>query len=62
VDLADAHHIRHWADGGPTSMDNLVLLCGHHHRVSHDERKGWRIQANPGAPPTFHPPPWFARQ
>ncbi|MFF0368977.1 MULTISPECIES: HNH endonuclease signature motif containing protein [unclassified Micromonospora] len=26
-----AHHIDHWADGGPTSLDNAVLLCGHHH-------------------------------
>lgn len=26
----DAHHIRHWADGGGTSIENLVLLCRHH--------------------------------
>jgi hypothetical protein len=55
---ADAHHIRHWADGGTTDLDNLVLLCGHHHRVIHDQSMGWRIQANPGAPPTFRPPSW----
>ncbi|HAP91003.1 MAG TPA: hypothetical protein DCR15_15340, partial [Arthrobacter bacterium] len=23
----DAHHVRHWADGGETTMPNLVLLC-----------------------------------
>ena len=31
----DAHHIRHWADGGETSLDNLVTLCRHHHRGLH---------------------------
>jgi len=30
-----AHHIRHWEDGGPTELDNLVLLCPHHHRLHH---------------------------
>ena len=32
----DAHHIRHWTDGGETSLDNLVLLCTHHHRLLHE--------------------------
>jgi Domain of unknown function (DUF222)/HNH endonuclease len=32
----DAHHIRHWADGGPTSLDNLVQLCRFHHRLLHE--------------------------
>ena len=31
----DAHHVQHWADGGPTSTDNMVLLCRHHHRTLH---------------------------
>jgi hypothetical protein len=30
-----AHHIRHWEDGGPTELANLVLLCPHHHRLHH---------------------------
>jgi hypothetical protein len=30
-----AHHIRHWEDGGPTELANLVLLCPHHHRCHH---------------------------
>ena len=34
--FVDAHHIRHWADGGETSMENLVLLCRHHHRLVHE--------------------------
>jgi uncharacterized protein DUF222/HNH endonuclease len=32
----DAHHIRHWADGGPTSLDNLVQLCRFHHGLLHE--------------------------
>src|SRR6478672_2558218 len=31
----DAHHLRHWADGGPTSLDNLALLCARHHTYVH---------------------------
>ena len=30
-----AHHIRHWEDGGATELDNLVLVCPHHHRSHH---------------------------
>ncbi|MBI5156733.1 MAG: DUF222 domain-containing protein [Acidimicrobiia bacterium] len=32
----DAHHVVHWADGGPTSLANLVLLCRRHHRMRHE--------------------------
>jgi len=32
----DAHHIVHWADGGPTSLGNLRLLCRRHHRMAHE--------------------------
>lgn len=32
----DAHHRRHWAYGGETSLENLVLLCWHHHRLVHE--------------------------
>jgi len=34
--FVDAHHINHWADGGETSMENLVLLCRRHHRLVHE--------------------------
>jgi hypothetical protein len=32
----DAHHVRHWADGGETSMENTMLLCSAHHRLVHE--------------------------
>jgi hypothetical protein len=31
-----AHHLVHWADGGPTDLDNLILLCQFHHTVVHE--------------------------
>ena len=34
--FVDGHHIRHWADGGETSLDNLVMLCRHHHHLVHE--------------------------
>ncbi len=38
--FCDAHHIEHWADGGETRLDNLVLLCRLHHRAVHEEGFG----------------------
>jgi Domain of unknown function (DUF222)/HNH endonuclease len=32
----EAHHLQHWALGGETKLDNLLLLCGFHHRRHHD--------------------------
>ncbi len=34
----DAHHVVHWADGGPTAVRNLLLLCRRHHRLIHRPR------------------------
>jgi uncharacterized protein DUF222/HNH endonuclease len=39
--FTDAHHIKHWADGGETSLGNCLLLCGHHHRLLHEG--GWQV-------------------
>ncbi|HEY2175541.1 MAG TPA: DUF222 domain-containing protein, partial [Mycobacteriales bacterium] len=52
----DGHHIQHWADGGPTALTNLVLLCGHHHRTIHHH--GWQARIVDGLP-EFLPPPWI---
>ena len=52
-----AHHIWFWADGGPTKLSNLVLLCGHHHTVVHHH--GWDIDIGPDGHPQLHPPPWI---
>ncbi|MCE7010858.1 HNH endonuclease [Kibdelosporangium philippinense] len=40
--VCHAHHIVPWLQGGPTSMDNTVLLCGHHHRLIH--RSDWTVE------------------
>ena len=33
----DAHHVRHWCDGGPTDLSNLALLCPRHHTIVHQK-------------------------
>jgi hypothetical protein len=45
----DAHHARHWADGGPTALANLLLLCRRHHRLIH-RRGGFRLELEEGRP------------
>ena len=45
----DAHHVVHWADGGPTSLTNLLLLCRRHHRTIH-ERGGLSLALEDGRP------------
>ncbi len=47
------HHIHHWADGGPTTLDNLTGLCGHCHRQTHRPNPPWTIAALPGGRPRF---------
>ncbi len=52
--FVDAHHIQHWADGGETSMDNLVLLCRTHHRLVHEA--GYGVQNIAGKDVVFRLP------
>ncbi len=52
--FTDAHHVTHWADGGETSLANLVLLCRHHHRLVHEG--GWSVEWwGEGRPAFFDP-------
>ncbi|MFK4089522.1 DUF222 domain-containing protein [Kribbella sp. NPDC020789] len=58
--MCHAHHLIHWADGGPTSLKNLVLLCAAHHRAVHDGQ--WAITITEGTvgvtrPEWADPPP-----
>jgi hypothetical protein len=67
-----AHHIRHWEDGGPTELFNLVLVCPYHHRLHHrglititgpadhlvvTDSSGQRLSAGSLARPPNRPPP-----
>jgi hypothetical protein len=48
------HHRRHWADLGPTDLENLILLCGFHHRYLHEH--GWTIEDRPDGSMVFKKP------
>ncbi|MDP9233811.1 MAG: HNH endonuclease [Actinomycetota bacterium] len=39
----DTHHVVHWADGGPTALANLLLMCRRHHRMVH-RPGGFRLE------------------
>jgi hypothetical protein len=52
--FTDAHHVRHWADGGETSLRNTLLLCTHHHTLVHEG--GWTIEWWGEGRPAFHGP------
>jgi hypothetical protein len=47
----DAHHIQHWAEGGPTQLKNLVALCRQHHRLVHEG--GITVRMSPEGIPQF---------
>jgi hypothetical protein len=40
--IGEGHHVRHWVQGGPTTLENLALLCRRHHRAVHQE--GYRLE------------------
>jgi hypothetical protein len=52
--FTDAHHVKHWADGGETSLENCLLLCRHHHRLVHEGR--WTIGWDDERRPIFFDP------
>jgi len=53
----DGHHIVHWIDGGPTDLENLVLLCKRHHRMVHEG--GWQLLRSDGNITTVAPTTTF---
>ena len=50
----EGHHIKHWADGGETSLLNTALLCSAHHRYVHEY--GYEIELGPDGRPQFRNP------
>jgi 5-methylcytosine-specific restriction endonuclease McrA len=52
--LGQGHHIRHWANGGPTTLSNLALLCRRHHRAVHEE--GYQVDRQPDGTMSFRRP------
>jgi len=50
----DAHHVVHWAEGGLTALDNLVLLCRRHHTLLHEG--GFSVEQTPDGDPAFRRP------
>jgi len=54
VRFTHGHHLRHWAQGGPTTLSNLALLCRRHHRAVHEE--GYRVEREPDGALQFRRP------
>ncbi len=52
--LGQGHHIRHWAQGGPTTLSNLTLLCRRHHRAIHEG--GYQVDRQPDGDLRFRRP------
>jgi len=49
-----AHHLKHWAHGGATDLNNLVLICHRHHQMVHEH--GWQLDRNESGEITAAPP------
>ncbi len=52
--FTQGHHLRHWAQGGPTTLSNLALLCRRHHRAVHEE--GYQVARGPDGGLRFQRP------
>jgi hypothetical protein len=52
--FTQGHHLRHWAQGGPTTLSNLALLCRRHHRAVHEE--GYQVARLPDGALQFRRP------
>ncbi len=63
VHQTELHHLQDWYDGGPTDIDNLVSLCGPHHRELQEHNRElvktgnkWQTRPRTGPPPPPPPP------
>jgi 5-methylcytosine-specific restriction endonuclease McrA len=54
VRVGQGHHVRHWAEGGPTTLSNLAVLCRRHHRAVHEE--GYQVERLPDGALQFRRP------
>ena len=52
--FGQGHHIRHWAQGGPTTLSNLAMLCRRHHRTVHEA--GYQVERQPDGELRFRRP------
>jgi Domain of unknown function (DUF222)/HNH endonuclease len=52
--ITNVHHIRHWIDGGPTVLSNLITLCAAHHSRMHE--LGWKMSGDANGIVTFTSP------
>jgi hypothetical protein len=53
--FTQAHHVVWWERGGPTDLENLVLVCTFHHRLVHEY--GWQVRREEDGSVT-----WFRRE
>ncbi len=54
VRVGQGHHVRHWAQGGPTTLSNLTLLCRRHHGAVHED--GYQVARGPDGVLQFRRP------
>jgi hypothetical protein len=54
VRITQGHHLVHWANGGPTTLSNLALLCRRHHRTVHED--GYQVTRLPNGDLEFRRP------
>ncbi|MEK7701529.1 MAG: HNH endonuclease signature motif containing protein, partial [candidate division NC10 bacterium] len=52
--FGQGHHLRHWAQGGPTTLSNLMLVCRRHHRAVHEG--GYQVDRHPDGELQFRRP------
>ncbi|TMD11797.1 MAG: DUF222 domain-containing protein [Chloroflexi bacterium] len=55
IDWTQAHHLQHWTQDGETNLENVFLLCGFHHHLTHEG--GWRLVREDGDSLQAIPPP-----